>query len=315
MPRATCVSEDKKIKKDENYVSYIHTYIQAYIYTYTHKYTCITNVHTYIHTYIRTHTNTHTYMHKYVYTYIYTSFHIYSYINTSIHTYWVHIDSPLVLCWNTRNTFWMVCYHPEKNLSFFPIGRSLTYTKYIVDGMLTSIFSFSFLPCWSYLEIHHPQGCNTLQHTATHCNTLQHSATHCNTLQRKHISRRGNRNCEWYFDFFCSYIYDFFKFCLPILKYPKTPPTRMQHTATHCNTKTPSTEKCANKHTCTGTQSRLAQNMHLFAATHCNTLQHTATHCNTLQHTATHCNTLQHTNAPALYCQYVQQKWAGCNML
>jgi len=24
-------------------------------------------------------------------------------------------------------------------------------------------------------------------------------------------------------------------------------------------------------------------------ATHCNTLQHTATHCNTLQHTATHC--------------------------
>jgi len=41
-----------------------------------------------------------------------------------------------------------------------------------------------------------------------------------------------------------------------------------------------------------------------FAATHCNTLQHTATHCktlhhpakicNALQHTATHCNTLQH---------------------
>ena len=27
----------------------------------------------------------------------------------------------------------------------------------------------------------------------------------------------------------------------------------------------------------------------VWAATHCNTLQHTATHCNTLQHTATHC--------------------------
>jgi len=26
-----------------------------------------------------------------------------------------------------------------------------------------------------------PEGCNTLQHTATHCNTLQHTATHCNT--------------------------------------------------------------------------------------------------------------------------------------
>ena len=32
---------------------------------------------------------------------------------------------------------------------------------------------------------------------------------------------------------------------------------------------------------------------HIYAATRCNTLQHTATHCNTLQHIATHCNTLQ----------------------
>ena len=30
-------------------------------------------------------------------------------------------------------------------------------------------------------------------------------------------------------------------------------------------------------------------------ATHCNTLQRTATHCNALQRTATHCNALQHT--------------------
>jgi len=40
--------------------------------------------------------------------------------------------------------------------------------------------------------------------------------------------------------------------------------SRINDTATHCNT------------------------------VHCNTLQHIATHCNTLQHTATHCNTLLH---------------------
>ena len=33
-----------------------------------------------------------------------------------------------------------------------------------------------------------------------------------------------------------------------------------------------------------------------FAATHCNTLQHTATHCNTLQHTEVNYNTLLHTD-------------------
>ena len=32
----------------------------------------------------------------------------------------------------------------------------------------------------------------------------------------------------------------------------------------------------------------------VWTATHCKTLQHTATHCNTLQHAAAHCNTLHH---------------------
>ena len=36
---------------------------------------------------------------------------------------------------------------------------------------------------------------------------------------------------------------------------------------------------------------------------HCNTLQHAATRCNTLQHTAAHCNTLQHT---ATHCNTLQ---------
>ena len=46
-----------------------------------------------------------------------------------------------------------------------------------------------------------------------------------------------------------------------------------------------------------------------FAATHCNTLQHTATHCNTLQHTATHCNTLQHTATHCNTLQYTAAVW------
>jgi len=32
-----------------------------------------------------------------------------------------------------------------------------------------------------------------------------------------------------------------------------------------------------------------------FAATHCNTLQHTTPRCNTLQHTATHCTATHYT--------------------
>jgi len=39
---------------------------------------------------------------------------------------------------------------------------------------------------------------------------------------------------------------------------------------------------------------RNRRNCSLYAAEHCNTLQHTATLCNTLRHTATHRNTLQH---------------------
>ena len=49
-----------------------------------------------------------------------------------------------------------------------------------------------------------------------------------------------------------------------------------------------------------------------FAATHCNTLQHTATHCNTLQHTATHCNTLQHT---AIHCNTLKYTKSLCYIL
>ena len=63
--------------------------------------------------------------------------------------------------------------------------------------------------------------------------------------------------------------------------------SRLQHTATHCNTL---------EH----------------PATPCNTLQHTATHCNTLQHPATPCNTLQH---PATHCNALQRPATPCNTL
>ena len=47
----------------------------------------------------------------------------------------------------------------------------------------------------------------------------------------------------------------------------------LQHTATHCSTRT---------------------------ATQCHILQHTAAHCNSLQHTTAHCNTLQHRHSNTL---------------
>ena len=60
----------------------------------------------------------------------------------------------------------------------------------------------------------------------------------------------------------------------PYIQYHHNTPcyndTKLQHTATHCNT---------------------LQN----TATQCNTLQHTAQHCNTLQNTATHCTILNAT--------------------
>jgi len=36
-----------------------------------------------------------------------------------------------------------------------------------------------------------------------------------------------------------------------------------------------------------------AASNYLFAATHCNIIQHAVTRCNSLQHAATRCNTLQ----------------------
>jgi len=51
-------------------------------------------------------------------------------------------------------------------------------------------------------------------------------------------------------------------------------------------------------HTCDMTCSHatsLTRSRLQHTATHCNTLQHPATHCNTLPHTATHCNALQAT--------------------
>jgi len=61
-----------------------------------------------------------------------------------------------------------------------------------------------------------------------------------------------------------------------------------------------------------------------YAATHCNTLQHTATHCNTLSHPQlTRCNTLQHATSccnmlqhdDATHCNKVQESWREDCML
>jgi len=110
--------------------------------------------------------------------------------------------------------------------------------------------------------------------------------------------------------------------------------SRLQHTATRCNTLQRIAKHCNTlRHTathCITLQHNwdsmrwskrpllTCQSRSQHTATHCNTLQHTATHCNTLQHiwfdatarrlharanhncktlphTATHCNTLQHT--------------------
>jgi len=73
--------------------------------------------------------------------------------------------------------------------------------------------------------------------------------------------------------------------------------TKLQHTATHCNTLQHTATHC---------------NTLQHTATHRNTLQHTATHCNTLQHTATHCNTLQHI---AIWCNTPQHTATHCNTL
>jgi len=56
--------------------------------------------------------------------------------------------------------------------------------------------------------------------------------------------------------------------------------------------------------------------MVLFAATHCNTLQHTAAHCSTQQHAAAQCSTLQHAlQHTATHCSTLQHTAAHCNTL
>jgi len=112
------------------------------------------------------------------------------------------------------------------------------------------------------------------QHIAIHhhaFNALQHIATHCNTLYR--IAAHCNT------------------------------PSRLQRTATHCNTLQHIATHC-------NTLQR--------TATHGNTpscLQRTATHCNALQHTATHCNALQHTIVPSTHCNALQHTATHCNTL
>jgi len=89
---------------------------------------------------------------------------------------------------------------------------------------------------------------------------------------------------------------------------------RLQHTATHCNTRThieleienwsSSFDHCKWEHVC-----RYA----------CNTLQHTATHRNTLQHTTTHCNTheldIENWNSIAERCTWQLVCRYACNTL
>jgi len=93
--------------------------------------------------------------------------------------------------------------------------------------------------------------------------------------------------------------------------------TKLQHSATHCNTMQRQTVRQCNalEHIATATLATHCSTLQYIAAacktpqygwaarvhrrngsseTRCKSLQHTATHCNTLRHTATHCNTLQH---------------------
>jgi len=146
-------------------------------------------------------------------------------------------------------------------------------------------------PCFKSLQ-YAATNCNTQQHTVTYRNKLLHVATQILNLAIM---------ADW------THIF------------------RHIHTATHCNTFTH----------CYTLQNRFetspfwpAGPMFRFAATHCNTLQHTATHCNTLQHIATHCSTdfgphhsdrlglcfllLRHT---ATYCNTLQHTATQINYL
>jgi len=60
------------------------------------------------------------------------------------------------------------------------------------------------------------------------------------------------------------------------------------YAATHCNTLQHTQKNCNTCNTRVDAACCLDHEWGIYAATHCNTLQHTATHCNALQHTATH---------------------------
>ena len=91
---------------------------------------------------------------------------------------------------------------------------------------------------------------------------------------------------------------------LPNCRRPTSAPhcNALQHTATHCNTKstTPFPACCQLQSGPHATRYDALQHV----ATGCSTLQHTAIHCNILQHTATHYNTLQHTEAHCTTLQH-----------
>jgi len=63
------------------------------------------------------------------------------------------------------------------------------------------------------------------------------------------------------------------------------------YAATHCNTLQHTATHCNKSKTSMRVTLSKVPWSSVYATTHCNTLQHIETHCNTPQHIATHCNT------------------------
>ena len=119
------------------------------------------------------------------------------------------------------------------------------------------------------------EGTNSLQHTTLRIHICIYQGTYHSP---SHVYMRIM------YTYIHIYLYSYINVYTvrPLMYICGTHRNTLEHTTTHCN----KLQHVLHVQVSNGTGQE-----DLFAATHCNILQHTAKHCNKLQNTAIHCNT------------------------